>query len=223
MRILLVDDHTMFRVGLAMQVKLLRPGAVTLECEGPAQARKLLQESTLPFDVIVLDLGMPGFKGLEALAYFRGLCPEIPCAVVSGQELSSVEVGECVEKGAFCFIPKSADAAQVAQAIDCMVTGNAWLPASAVSVLGKGPSGRPPSVWSQAGLHITPRQAEVLRGLVQGKSNKVIARELGISDGTVKTHVDHIFEVLEVDSRSKVVIRLARLGIRIQDLVDPGA
>ena len=102
MRILLVDDHTMFRMGLVMQLQLLRPEAQAVQCDSPQAARAHFDGLQPPFDVIVLDLGMPGFQRLEALSYFRGLCPEIPCVVVSGAEDPQL-VRDCVEMGAFGF------------------------------------------------------------------------------------------------------------------------
>lgn len=219
MRILLVDDHTMFRMGLVMQLQQLRPEAQAVQCNSPQAARALLGEAGFPFDVIVLDLGMPGFHRLEALSYFRGLCPEVPCVVVSGNEDPDL-VRDCVEMGAFGFIPKSADAAQLSQALDCITSGNVWLPGSAVSV-GPGGTAPAPTVWSKARVHITERQRDVLRGLVQGKTNKMIARDLGISDGTVKTHVTNLMELLQVNTRTQIVFELARLGIRIEDMVAP--
>lgn len=221
MRILLVDDHTMFRMGLVMQLQQLRPEAQAVQCDSPQAARALFGEAGFPFDVIVLDLGMPGFHRLEALSYFRGLCPEVPCVVVSGNEDADL-VRDCVEMGAFGFIPKSADAAQLSQALDCITSGNVWLPGSAVSV-GPGGTAPAPTVWSKARVHITERQRDVLRGLVQGKTNKMIARDLGISDGTVKTHVTNLMELLQVNTRTQIVFELARLGIRIEDMVAPPA
>lgn len=220
MRILLVDDHTMFRMGLVMQLQQLRPEAQAVQCDSPQAARALFGGAGFPFDVIVLDLGMPGFHRLEALSYFRGLCPEVPCVVVSGNEDPQL-VRDCVEMGAFGFIPKSADAAQLSQALDCITSGNVWLPDSAVSVGPGGPA--PATVWSKARVHITERQRDVLRGLVQGKTNKMIARDLGISDGTVKTHVTNLMELLQVNTRTQIVFELARLGIRIEDMVAPPA
>lgn len=220
MRILLVDDHTMFRMGLVMQLQLLRPEAQAVQCDSPQAARAFFDGSGLPFDVIVLDLGMPGFHRLEALSYFRGLCPEIPCVVVSGNEDPQL-IRDCVEMGAFGFIPKSANAAQLSQALDCITSGNVWLPGSAVSAGPGGTNASAPTVWSKARVHITERQRDVLRGLVQGKTNKMIARDLGISDGTVKTHVTHLMELLQVNTRTQIVFELARLGIRIQDMVAP--
>jgi DNA-binding NarL/FixJ family response regulator len=220
MRILLIDDHTMFRTGLVLQLQQLKPEAQVIPRDSPQAARALFDEPGALFDVIVLDLGMPGFQRLEALSYFRGLCPEIPCVVVSGNEDPQL-VRDCVEMGAFGFIPKSADAAQLTQALDCLTSGDVWLPGSAVSAGAGGPDKPAPTVWSQARVHITERQRDVLRGLVQGRTNKMIARDLGISDGTVKTHVTHLMELLQVNTRTQIVFELARQGIRIQDMVAP--
>lgn len=220
MRILLVDDHRMVRVGLALQIEHLRPGAVVDHCESPEKARDMLRDPQPSYDVLVLDLGLPGFKELEALDYFRGLCEHIPCVVVSGQNLSPDDVSRCVHKGAYGVIPKTADAADVATAIDRLMAGDVWLPVSALSVESAKALPARPGVWSRAKVHITPRQGDVMRGLVLAKPKKVIARELGISSGTVKTHSDRIYEMFGVHSRGELVVELARRGIRINDLVD---
>jgi DNA-binding NarL/FixJ family response regulator len=219
MRILLVDDHKIFLHTLKLALLQLQPSVEVVTCSGPTAARPLVEGRADAFDIILLDLNMPGFARLEALAYFRGLCPEIPCVVLSSSEDPELVHGS-VDMGAYGFVSKTAEFSQLEEALGRLVSGNVWLPASALSLHADTPL---PDQWTRAGVHITARQRDVLRFLVQGKTNKMIARALGISDGTVKTHVAHLMEMLQVNTRTQIVFVLGRHGIRIQDIpVAPG-
>jgi DNA-binding NarL/FixJ family response regulator len=214
MRILLVDDHKMFVQALKLLLRELRPQAEVLLSHSPMEARTLIESRPEAFDIIFLDLKMPGFQRLEALSYFRGLCPEVPCVILTSDEDSDLVLAS-VNMGAYAFVSKSAGLDSLQEPLDRVVSGNVWLPASAVSVNAPRTS---QDMWSRAGMRITARQRDVLRLLVQGKTDKMIARGLGISDGTVKTHMAHLRELLSVNTRTEIVYALARQGIRIQDI-----
>ena len=218
MRLLLVDDHALFRRGLELLLNEIQPGLQLAHC-GTRQALETALESrdAAAFDLIFLDLHLPGFFGLQSLEYVRQHLPATPVVVVSGEEQSGV-IQACLEAGAAGFVSKSAPAANQADALEhwLMVfntsVGDSPAPLSASNGSTHGPMapGVPVAV-----PHLTERQKDVLRLTVHGKTNKMIARELGISDGTVKTHLTNIMSLFAVNTRTQLVFEMARNGWRM--------
>jgi two-component system, NarL family, nitrate/nitrite response regulator NarL len=202
MKVLLVDDHALFREGLKLLLKSLHSDLVVAQAGSLEQARREIEDGG-PFDLVLLDLHLPGYRRLDALHWMRQFDADLPVVVLSGSEDASVVRG-AVEAGAMGFIQKSVDPQAMLQALEQIVAGGVYLPPVCLT----SPAG--PAVMSHLG--ISARQAEVLQRLAQGKSNKLIARELGISDTTVKTHVKAVFDALRVHSRTQAVFELARLG-----------
>jgi DNA-binding NarL/FixJ family response regulator len=136
--------------------------------------------------------------------------------VLSGNE-DPAAVRECIDLGAFGFVPKSAPSDQFNAALSLVLSGGVYLPPTSLSI-GAPATRAQQDAWSRLGAHLTERQRQVLMGIVQGKPNKVIARDLGLSDTTVKSHVAHILDALVVSNRTEAVYALARAGLSIRDL-----
>jgi DNA-binding NarL/FixJ family response regulator len=219
MRILIVDDHAMFRHSLAFLLASMRPDAVIDQTANIAQALTLIGSLDRPPDLAVLDLHVPNEKPLAGLTLFRERAPDVPVVVVSGDEHPAM-VHACIELGAFSFVPKSADVRELTEAIDRILGGGVWVPRM---FHGSAPGSIQPAADQAAVMgtanrpDLTPRQMDVLQKVVQGKTNKVIGKELGISDGTVKTHLAHLMGIFLVNTRTQLVFEMARLGIRISD------
>ena len=177
MKILVVDDHPLYRSGVA----------------------HTLQDT-----------------GLDSVRAVRTRCPEVPVLVLSGHEDPAV-VRECIDLGAFGFVPKSAPSDQFHAALKLVLSGGVYLPPTSLSI-GAPATRAQQDAWSRLGAHLTERQRQVLLGIVQGKPNKVIARDLGLSDTTVKSHVAHILDALVVSNRTEAGYALARAGLSIRDL-----
>jgi DNA-binding NarL/FixJ family response regulator len=215
MKILVVDDHPLYRSGVVYTLQNLGIPAEVIECAALDTAFKRLDDG-LQVDLMVLDLQMPGYQGIDSVRAVRARRPEVPVLVLSGNEDPSV-VRECIDIGAFGFVPKSAPADQFHAALKLVLSGGVYLPPTSLS------SGSPATraqqdAWSRLGAHLTERQRQVLLGIVQGKPNKVIARDLGLSDTTVKSHVAHILDALVVSNRTEAVYALARAGLSLRDL-----
>lgn len=202
MHILLIDDHQLFSSGLRVLLQELSPGAQISTAATLAEAENKCE----PFDLILLDLHLPDATGFEGLARLKLHFDATPVVVVSSEE-DPRRIRECIGHGAMGFVPKTSSSAELFSAMVQILGGKTYLPASCVSGL------EAPVDDSVRGVHLSPRQREVLMKVVQGKSNKVIARELGISDHTVKTHVMAVLGVLRVSNRTEAVYRAAAMGI----------
>lgn len=199
MRVLLIDDHALFRRGLRLMLQELMPGADVAEAESCAAALML---SGAVFDLILLDLNMPGTSGLESLESVKTHFPASIVVVVSGEEDAAL-IRAAVSRGASGFIPKAATPEVMQSALQLVLARGIYLPHQVMSA---------PAV-SIDGL--TPRQLDVLRGALKGMSNKLIGRELGISEGTVKSHLSAVFQALNVRNRTEALYRAAKIGLKL--------
>ena len=214
MKILVVDDHPLYRSGVAYTLQNTGLDVEVVECAALDTAFDKLDQG-LQVDLMILDLQMPGYQGLDSVRAVRSRRPEVPVLVLSGNEDPAV-VRECIDLGAFGFVPKSAPADQFHAALQLVLSGGVYLPPTSLSI--GTPTRAQQDAWSRLGAHLTERQRQVLLGIVQGKPNKVIARDLGLSDTTVKSHVAHILDALVVSNRTEAVYALARAGLSIRDL-----
>lgn len=215
MKILVVDDHPLYRSGVTFALQDTGLGVEVVECASLELAFQRL-DAGLAADLMILDLQMPGYQGIDSVRTVRNRQPELPVLVLSGNEDPAI-VRECIELGAYGFVPKSAPADQFHAALQLVLSGGVYLPPASLSV-GAPATRAQQDAWSRLGAHLTERQRQVLLGIVQGKPNKVIARDLGLSDTTVKSHVAHILDALVVANRTEAVYALARAGVSIRDL-----
>jgi DNA-binding NarL/FixJ family response regulator len=215
MNILVVDDHPLYRSGVVYTLQNTGMDLQVVECAALDTAFQRL-DGGLQVDLMILDLQMPGYTGLDSVRAVRSRRPEVPVLVLSGNEDPAI-VRECIDLGAFGFVPKSAPSDQFNAALSLVLSGGVYLPPTSLSV-GSPATRAQQDAWSRVGARLTERQRQVLLRIVQGKPNKVIARELGLSDTTVKSHVAHILEALAVSNRTEAVYALARAGLSLRDL-----
>lgn len=204
MKVLLVDDHTLFREGLALLLTTVADAVEVLHAGSLAQAAAALP---LGPDLVLLDLALPGVSGIDGLVDLRRLTEDIPVVVLSGNE-DPATMRACIDAGAMGYIPKTAGSQQMRMALRQVLAGEVVLPPSAEAGA--------PAPQTDAGrlLGLTPRQLDVLRCLVQGKTNKVIARDLGIHADTVKSHVTAVLLALGVKNRTEAVYAVRNLSLR---------
>lgn len=201
--IALADDHPIVRSALKSALAVLGPGTRFVEA-GDAASALALAESRQDIDLMLLDLAMPGSQGTATVRAIRDRVPQLPLCIVSASE-DAATVSELLRLGVAGFIPKSDSANVIAGAVRLILDGGTYVPAR----LAHGVTRTAPAT---SGDHpaLTQRQAEVLRLLGEGKSNKLIARELGITEGTVKVHLLAVFRVLNVRNRTAAVIAAQR-------------
>ena len=209
MNVLLIDDHALFREGLKF---LLRSLDAALEVDEAGDCAKALEHAAVrSYDLVLLDLKMPGVAGLDALAALRDAIPAAPLVVLSGEDNPGV-VRTAIERGAMGFIPKSSTPELLIQALRLVLARGVYLP-PAVLDAAAAPAVSPETGAAVGGL--TPRQMDVLRCVIQGKANKVIARELDISEGTVKAHLSSVLRAFGARNRTEAVYAAAKLGLRL--------
>ena len=210
MKLLVVDDHALFREGLKLLLSSLDPDVKLDEAGDLVQALKLADDAN--FDLILLDLKMPGPNGLDALAAMRDATAGVPIVVLSGEDDPAL-IRAAIEGGAMGFIPKSSTPEVLIQALRLVLAHGVYLPPLA---LGARAAAALPAGAADIKLPgITDRQMDVLRCVIQGKPNKVIARDLDISEGTVKLHLSAVFRALGAHNRTEAVYAAAKLGLRL--------
>ena len=202
MQILLIDDHQLFSAGLRVLLQELSPGAHVATASSVENALA----SSGQFDLILLDLNLPDAEGFGGLGRLKAAFEATPIVIVSGEE-NPARIRECIQQGAMGFIPKSSNPTELFNAIAQILAGQTYLPPICAEAATSDVQSR------SAGMSLSPRQREVLMKVIQGKPNKVIAREMGISDHTVKSHVMGVLAALGVNNRTEAVYRAATFGI----------
>jgi DNA-binding NarL/FixJ family response regulator len=205
MKVLIADDHPLVRHALARSVARLRPEARVLQAAShdDTLAQLAAEQPTLA----LVDLHMPGMDGTLALRRLRAAAPATRLLVVSGNDDPAV-MRAALAAGAAGFVPKSEPPERLEQALALVLAGGTWLPPQALADCR---DGVPPARPDPAAL--TPRQTEVLHGLMRGLPNKLIARELGLTEGTVKIHIAAILRALQARNRTEAVVVARDLGI----------
>jgi DNA-binding NarL/FixJ family response regulator len=206
MRVLVCDDHSLFREGLRLLLESLDADLQVTLAASAEEAVAKAQSAT--YDLVLMDWHMDGgMGGAAALEALRESAPLSRVVVLSGDR--DVElVRTAVELGAAGFIPKDSAPAVLMQAVMRVAEGGVYLPTAGVTRV-------TPRDVRDAFPQLTERQADVLRAALRGSSNKLIARELGISDGTVKTHLRAIYQELGTRNRTEAVYMAAQQGVRI--------
>ncbi|WP_295166773.1 response regulator transcription factor [uncultured Brevundimonas sp.] len=192
-RIVVADDHPLFRAALRSAVDKAAPGAEVVECASLAEARAAMVAG--PVDLLLLDLKLSDSEGMAGLAAVRAEQPTVPVAVVSASEDAPV-VRHALGLGAAGFIPKSSSLPQMVEAIAAILAGDSWAPD--VPETDDDLAGRVAS--------LTPSQLRILEGLKAGRLNKQIAFDLGVSEATIKAHLTSVFRKLGVHNRTQAVI-----------------
>jgi DNA-binding NarL/FixJ family response regulator len=208
-KVLLIDDHVMFRQGMQFLLSDLDQSLQFLEAGTCEQAITVLTEHGA--DLILLDMNMPGVDGLFALRQIRASFPTIPLAVVSAVD-DPVRIREVIEEGASGYVPKASSAEVLVVALKIVLAGGVYLPPAALDFMPE-PQRNDLDQQFRAKL-LSSRQTAVLLKAIQGIPNKLIARQLHIAEGTVKAHLSAAFKALGVHNRTEAVFAAARLGLQ---------
>ncbi len=185
MKILLADDHGLFRDSMAVWLNQLDANLeITFSASFNEVKHRLINQS---FDLIMLDLGMPGMQGVISIEYFRELCAKTPVIIVSADE-NPLTITACINAGANGYVTKSSSGETILQAIKQVLNGVKYIPATAAS---------------QSALKLSDKQKLILAFIIDGHSNKAISEKLHFSEGTVKQYISRILRELNVDNRTQ--------------------
>ena len=204
--LLIADDHPLFRGALREAVSGLFSRAQIAEAGTFEEVGDLLERNG-DFDLILLDLSMPGVRGFSGPMYLRAQYPGLPIVVVLGND-DPVVIRRCMEFGASGFIPKTLGIEALRSAIGRVLQGEVWTPPD-VDLTQRSDAEAAAIIARLSTL--TPQQVRVLMMLSGGLLNKQIAYELGVSEATVKAHVSAILQKLGVESRTQAVIAAGRI------------
>lgn len=206
-KILIADDHPLFREAITNVVRDGFPGATLMETADLDSTLALTQEHD-DLDLILLDLNMPGMHGLNGLINLRNEAPTIPVVIVSAEQDKQV-VLQAITYGAVGFITKSSPRAQMTEAIEQILNGNVYLPSDIIRTQKNATRRSNPeqsSIPPELLQALTRKQLLVLERMTKGESNKQIAYNLDIAETTVKAHVSAILRKLNVHNRVQAIL-----------------
>lgn len=224
LKILVVDDHPLVREAMAQLVSRLSGSVEVLEapdCLSGLEAARAHPD----IDLVLLDMNLPGLRGIPALERFRREHPSTPIVVVSMFHDRDT-VTETIRRGAMGFIPKSSSREVIVNALRLVLDGSVYVPPEAA--LGAAMPDETPfhRLSSHAGsataLGLTVRQGQVLALVMKGRTNKEICRELSLAERTVKAHLTAVLNALKVTNRTQAVIAASRLGLDAENLLAAG-
>ena len=217
LRVLVIDDHTLFREGLEGLLER-RNIEVIASIGGGKEGIEAAQD--LSPDVVLLDMRMPDVDGLTVLRTIRQKGMEMPIAILTTSS-SETDLVEALRNGAQGYLLKDMEPDDLVVALLDIVEGKTIVAPTLTPVLARVVQGDNVQKKESKPMDtLTPRETEILGLLAEGQSNKVIARNLGISDGTVKLHVKAILRKLEVHSRVEAAVMAVEHGFRTMQSVD---
>lgn len=220
-RILVADDHPLFRQALAQMLRTLFADALVLEADTLLGARTILTADGA-IDLVLLDLHLPDSHGLMGLATLRAEFPAVAVAMISAHE-DATTIRRALALGAATYVPKRCDPATLADALQRVFDGNDELPPVLSAMLRGNAADRSDSELAARLARLSPQQFRVLGLIADGLLNKQIADALNIQERTVKAHVSAIFERLGVRNRTQAGVLLRSLELSDPaDRVDDG-
>lgn len=212
-KILVADDHPLFREAVSLVLNTSLEACEILEAEDVEQTLALLQQQD-DLDLILLDLNMPGSGGLNTLLEIRNIAPAIPVVIISAETNRKI-ILQTITYGAVGFVSKSSSKQEIGNAIEQILEGNVYLPADIIRAGTEAvqPKGRQQEaqISSEMLYTLTRKQLLVLKAMAMGSSNKQIAYDLNISETTVKSHVSAILKKLGVHNRTQAVVGLSNV------------
>lgn len=218
MKILLVDDHSLITDALRVLLLDIDPEAAVYTATDADGAQRLLDQHP-DADLMLLDLGLPGASGTSVLETLVARAPDLKILVLSGVQ-DQRSVMRVLQLGAAGFVPKSMASETLVSAIKFVLSGGVYIPADLLddmtrgaTMLGLPERGR--DMLGQTGgsrVQLTERQEQVLQLLARGAPIKIVCRELGLSEGTVKTHVTAIYRAFGASNRTEALLAARRQG-----------
>ena len=198
--VLVVDDHALLRTGVANIINQESDLHVVAEASNGLEAVEAFERHHP--DVTLLDLRMPVMEGVEAVRQIRERDPHAKVIVLTTYDTDD-DISRALKAGAKAYVLKDISADGLIACIHDVLAGKTYLAPAAAAKLAEGVTR----------IQLTPRELTALRLMADGKANKEIANELGISERTVKTHLGHLFEKLGVTSRTEAARVATRRGL----------
>ena len=218
LRIAIADDHALVRGGLGILIKTLHPDTQIIECNDFSKVLKTLGTAD-QIDLLLIDLLMPGMETIDSIQHICTKWPDVPVVVVSVREDMQV-IRQALRAGAAGYIPKTSSPDVTLSAIRLVLSGGIYIPPDALELRDAAEEPGVPSAEvsrssiespQHADFPLTSRQVDVIVLIAEGKSNKEVGEELGLTAGTIKMHLSRIYKVLKAKSRTDAVAKYAKL------------
>jgi len=204
MRVLIADDHDLLRDTLVMFLQSQGDIETETAADLPG-AHRLIASAETPFDLVLLDLNMPGMNGLDGLNATMALDGPQRVALLSGEATRDI-VEQALEAGAAGFVPKTLPAKSMINAVKFMAMGEQYAPIDFMTAAEEAPA-------HPLAQKLTARELQVLKGLTEGKSNKEIARDLEVTEPTVKLHIKTLYRKVGASNRTQAALMAREAGL----------
>lgn len=219
MKILVADDHELFLKGLELILHDFDPAVELVFAKNYLEVFDAVSAQR-DFSLVLTDLAMPGAKWLDAIRKIHETLPDTPIIILSAVFDKEI-VQKTIELGAAGYIPKTSSNAVIISAVNLVLSGGVYIPPELLQqteendfdMLKNAETLSPAQTAKEKARNLSPRQIDVLQLISQGKSNKQIAYELGLTEGTVKLHVTAILKILNVYNRTGAVVEATHLGV----------
>ena len=207
MKILIADDHALFRDGLAMRLEQINPNIILHQAPTFSQAIKILDKEH-NIDMVIVDLDMPDMRWEDGIEEIKKKAPNSSMVVISASE-DIRNIRKILATGIKGYIPKRSEPKIMHNALKLILEGGTYIPPALI----ENSAEHSASGYKGNGKTLTNRQSQVLDLIAQGKSNKQIAYEMGVSEATVKLHINALLRSLKVNNRTQAVVTAQKMGI----------
>jgi DNA-binding NarL/FixJ family response regulator len=209
MKVLITDEQALFRDGLSLRLKQINPNIAILQTSSLAEMQKILSEN-IDTDIILLDIDLAELTAAETIGKIKTLTPNAKIVAISASE-EIRNIKKILSYGVKGYIPKRSDSNILSGALKLILDGGTYLPPILLenNLNPNGENKNPPFLKK----NLTNRQSQVLDLIAQGKSNKQIAYDMGVSEATVKLHINALLRSLKVNNRTQAVITAQKLGL----------
>jgi DNA-binding NarL/FixJ family response regulator len=214
MKLLLVDDHGLFRSGLRLLLRALQRDLTILEASSCQEALDLLT-TNLDIELCLIDLSLRGESGMQVITALKEINPKVITVIISGDERPSI-IHAALDAGAMGYVPKSVSPEIMVSALQLVLAGGIYLPSVLIRPHHNNNVKVMPPEDNNA-LDLTERQTQVMQCLLRGWSNKLICRDLNISDNTLKGHLYAIYRNFGVGNRAQAVIEASKRGLKVEN------
>ncbi|MCK4676328.1 MAG: response regulator transcription factor [Gammaproteobacteria bacterium] len=208
MKVLLIDDHVLFRDGMQLVLAKLDEKIQVFNASSYEDALPVINKN-MDLDLILLDLGLPGLSDIDALKAVRKAIPLTPVVILSSND-DGAKVQQILNSGAQGYIPKSTRAELLIRSLKLVLSGGIYIPPEILTQLDNEADNSVNTKPEVTDTPLTPRQYEVLGKLIHGYSNKEIGRLLDMAESTVRVHIAAILKELNVSNRT----RAARVAVQ---------
>ncbi len=208
MKVLITDEQSLFRDGLSLRLKQINQDIVILQSSSLAEMQKILSKET-DIDILILDIDLAELNATEIISKIKSLAPNTKIVAISSSE-DTRNIKKILSCGVKGYIPKRSDSNILSGALKLILDGGTYIPPA---MLDNGVDYSTYQVNSPLKKNLTNRQSQVLDLIAQGKSNKQIAYDMGVSEATVKLHINALLRCLKVNNRTQAVITAQKMGL----------